>query len=130
MSVITLGILELPGDLLFEGDRNFCPVGMAEAISCRGVPLRQYGSVVGNRPITLTSPDRQTGWFTTDQIDQLVALAETEAAEFTLTLPGTTEFTVIFDHSKQPPFQFKQLYYQMIPPAGHYWSGTLYLKEA
>jgi len=129
MDVITLGTVDLPGDLLWVDELSYTPSGMTMEMSCRGAPLYQFGTKLTGRPITLASPDDERGFFTREQALALQVLAHTPGQVYTLTLPGNRTHQVMFDLERDTPFEFEYKMFLTVPELDQHCTGTLYLIE-
>lgn len=108
--VITLDGLELPGDLVFADEYEWCEVERKTEYSLTGALIVQESTKLAGRPITLSARQEalhkkrlinETGgyghiWISRSTLDDLISKANTPALEMTLVLPDDQTFTVMF----------------------------------
>lgn len=95
---ITLGGIDLPGDLAWTDEFDWCPVARESAYSLTGALIINESVKLSGRPITLEAKQMDTGWVwvTRDTATLIRALAATPGWTGTLTLADNRSFTVAF----------------------------------
>lgn len=93
--------LELPNSLLWVDQFAWSPAVQAKEYSLTGALIVDGATRLAGRPITLRSPDEESGWFTQEQLDQLYAWSSVPLLTGTLTLDGVS-FDVMFDRESAP----------------------------
>lgn len=108
--VITLDGLELPGDLVFSDEYDWCEVERKSEYSLSGALIVSESVKLAGRPITLEARQEalhkkrlisETGgyghiWITRQTLDSLLSKANTPENEMTLVLSDNRTFTVMF----------------------------------
>lgn len=108
--VITLDGLELPGDLVFSDEYDWCEVDRKSEYSLTGSLIVNEEVKLAGRPITLEAREEKTYyraakndqgglgniWISRQIVDDLIDKANTPELEMTLVLPDERSFTVMF----------------------------------
>lgn len=108
--VITLDDLELPGDLVFNDEYEWCEFERRTEYSLTGNLIVHEATKLAGRPITLTARQEalhkkrlinETGgyghiWISRQTLDALLVKANTPELEMTLVLSDERSFTVMF----------------------------------
>jgi len=107
--VITLHNIELPGEMVWQNEMEWAPVGQVQTYSVDGTLIIEENGASGGRPITLESidqggnPRKLIAPLTRLQVIQLKALeASFATGPWLLTLDDEREFTVRFSHANGP----------------------------
>jgi hypothetical protein len=75
--------------------------------------------------ITLVATE-DTGWFTTEMVNAIMAMARTSGGQYTLNYHGAVH-NVMFRHSDSPVIDFSPLIKRSTPLAGDSFTGTVKL---
>lgn len=107
--VITLDDLELPGDLVFTDEYEWCEVERKTEYSLTGALIVYEATKLAGRPITLEARQESTHkrrlnetgayghiWISRQTLDALLVKANTPELEMTLVLSDERSFTVMF----------------------------------
>ncbi len=121
--VITLDGLELPGDLVFSDEYDWCEVERKSEYSLSGALIVSESVKLAGRPITLEARQESTHkqrlnetgayghiWITRQTLDSLLSKANTPENEMTLVLSDNRTFTVMF---REEGITAKPLYHIM-----------------
>lgn len=100
MTVLTLGSVNLPLDLVWVDEYDWTPTEQHQARSLSGALVVETAQKTGGRPITL-GDGTDPVFVPKAVIDDLFDLLETPSS-MTLTLQDGRTFTVIFRHEDKP----------------------------
>lgn len=117
MTDITLGGVELPGDLFWSDEHSSWKVGQARKVSLTGALILHTSALQAGRPVTLETTqegNRWTAWVTLAVLQQLRALEEDpEAGPFDLVLPdhntGIRTLSVLFRREDGPAIEARPI---------------------
>lgn len=102
---ITLDSVNLPPDMVWEGEYNWSPVKAKKEIAIAGNLIIQRDLQQAGRPIVLKSTD-DTAWVRRATLDVLAVLRDNPTQpNMTLTLPDGRSFLVQFDQSESSPIE-------------------------
>lgn len=99
--VITLGGIELPGDLSWPDRYTWNAVAVSSEYSLTGALIIQSSTKLAGRPITLEGADNRA-WATRDQVTAIQALQAVAGEEYTLIVRGETYTVMIIAVSATP----------------------------
>lgn len=115
---ITLDAIVLPDTLVWEDEITWSPVAQSVETSLTGALIREEGTRLAGRPITLvgkSDSNSHTGWMTRAALLTLRAALIVADATFTLTLHDARTFTVA---PRQDPLDAEPLpVYRSFSPA-------------
>ena len=123
--MIQLGATVLNPNLTWPDRDNYSPVLQDAGRTLGGTLYVNTGQESAGRPITLVAIADQ-GWFDKAQKDAVVAMAQSEGAQYTLTI-GAESFNVMFRHQDAPAAEFAPLIDRAVDNAGDYFTGTIKL---
>ena len=98
----------LPDALIWTDSHKWSAVQGAHQWSTTGALLIDQGLRLAGRPITLEGGP-QHAWMPRSQADALRALAATPGAVMTLTLHDASTYSVMWDYSREQPFEAEQV---------------------
>jgi len=123
--VIQLGATVLNPNLTWPDRDNFSSVVQTRARTLGGSQVFWAQEVSAGRPISLVAINDQ-GWFTKEQKDAVVAMAQVAGAVYTLII-GAESFSVMFDHEQGNAIEFQPLITRAVDLTGDYFWGQIKL---
>ena len=104
---VKLGGVDLNSSLQWTDRYSWSPVAQSVVRTLQGGLVVYSVGLTEGRPVTLVASE-ETGWFTYSMVEDLIALASSPSASYTLDFWGEI-YTVRFDHSSPPAFAFQPL---------------------
>lgn len=123
--MVTLGAVELNGSVQWLERYQASKVAQTEKRTLGGVLVVHHLTLVKGDPITLEATE-DTGWFTKDMVDAIIAMANTAGGRFAFEYHGQ-QFTVMFRNSEPPSVEFTPLIPKAAPAGDDYFIGTVKL---
>ena len=98
MANIVLGGVNLPGDLVWSDEYQWCAIARAMEYSLGGSAIIEESTKLAGRPITLEAINESRGeiWLSRQLANSIKSLAETSNLTMTLTLSDARSFSVRF----------------------------------
>jgi len=129
-NTLTVGstVLTLPDDLLWTDEFTWSAVEQSVERSLTGALIVNAGVRTGGQPLTLKSPDDQSGWFRGVQIAQLQAWAAAPLQEMTLLFRGVSR-PVMFRH-QDTALEVAPVVFYTDPIPDDFYTATLRLMDA
>ena len=122
---ITLGGTELNGSVQWEERFQAASVSQASKRTIGGYLVVYNMDLIRGEPVTLTATE-DTGWFTKEMVDAIIAMARTTGGQYSLDYHGAAH-TVMFRHEDSPVVDFTPIVKRDIPQAGEWFTGTVKL---
>lgn len=101
-------VITLPDDLEWVDEYDFSTVGQDVQPTIGGGIIISESVILAGRPLTLTSGE--SVWTNKSIVDALMVLVNTIGKTYTLTLPDTRTFTVIFNREQGVPVDAKPVW--------------------
>jgi hypothetical protein len=123
--MITLGGIELNPSLQWVN--RFETFSIAQTVRLTrggGAKIYQQRLFVG-RPVSLVA-DEETGWFTNEMREEVLALAEEMDQTFLFSFFGE-EYQVVFNHTDPPAVSFTKILYRQVPDDDDWFMGKISL---
>lgn len=127
MTIITLGQIQLPDDLEWVDEFDWCPVEDSIDKGLSGSLIVQTGTLLAGRPITLSGSDN-SAWISRAVLEQVKALADVPQSGLTLNYHGRS-FNVRFRYTEKPYSARPVVFWSGAPDDDDYYTVTIRLME-
>jgi len=122
-----IGGVTLDKDMIWENEFQFTPAAGTAERAIDGHMVVQSFKTVGGQPMTLVGGE-SFGWQTRSTVIALQALANNPGATFTVTLPDTRTFNVMFRVEEETVMLFQPIALASAPDANFWYYGTINLR--